>query len=97
MFEIAIVSLLAIAIGCLCWICIKLIGDRLDSASIAKLVTGYLNEIGNSYAMGYNQRITSDAIQPTGPVIGEQPLDPAWSDLDKSEQHISDDESVDVT
>ena len=85
MFEVVIVLLLVIfaVTACLTWVCIKLIGDRLDSTSLSKLSQGYLKEMGDAYAMGFNQRAVADAVPPTGP----HPTG-GWDAVEQTKPHL---------
>lgn len=89
MHDVVIVLLLVVLAlaACLVWICIKLIGNRLDADSLSKLAQVYVNDMANGYVKGYNQKLTADAIPPTGP----QP-DPGWRKLEESEPYIPQDE-----
>lgn len=84
MFEVVIVLLLVIfaVTACLTWVCIKLIGDRLDSASLTKLAQVYVNDMANGYLKGYNQKLTADAVPPTGPQPG------GWDAVEQTQPHL---------
>lgn len=99
MLEVVIVLLLVIfaMVACLTWICIKLIYDRLDTASLERFANGYLDQMGESYCRGFNQRITSDAIPPTGPKFGSLTQPDDWSAIEESEPYIPESETEDIT
>ena len=99
MLEVVIVLLIVIfaAMACLTWICVTLINNRLDTPSIERFAKAHLDQVGDAYRMGFNQRITSDVIQPTGPIINGHEPAPSWDDLDESEPHIPESEVEDIT
>jgi hypothetical protein len=91
MLEVAVVLLLVILgmFACLTWVCIKLIGDRLDSASISKLAQVYVNDMANGYVKGYNQKLTADAVPPTGPQV-----ESGWDNLEQTAPHLHEEDDV---
>ena len=94
MLEVVIVLLLLVIalVACLAWICVKLIVGRLDADSLSKLAQVYINDMANGYVKGYNQKLTADAVPPTGP----QPS-AGWESIEQTQPHMPEEDTEDIT
>lgn len=94
MLEVVIVLLLVVIalVACLTWICVKLIGGRLDADSLSKLAQVYINDMANGYVKGYNQKLTADAVPPTGP----QPS-AGWESIEQTQPYMPEEDTEDIT
>jgi hypothetical protein len=93
---VLLIVILAMVAG-LVWMCVTLINNRLDTPSLERFAKGYLDQMGDAYLNGFNQRVTADMIPPTGPAIRGVTDPDDWSELDKTEPHIHDEDSEDIT